>query len=124
MTTGPKSPAKGSIKEIDVHRGEFLPGGEEIIQIITKNNLHVVAFIDPKNAEEVHPKTIVTLTFPDHFSVKGEVVNVPSYADRTPLTFQNPLATRENKLVVIIKFKEILPEKYRLFGVPVEVSLD
>ncbi|MDF1683439.1 MAG: HlyD family efflux transporter periplasmic adaptor subunit [Legionellaceae bacterium] len=119
-----KSPAKGSVKEIAVHRGEFLPGGQEIIQIITKNNLHVVAFIDPKNSEDVHPNTTVTLTFPDNFSIKGEVVNVPSYADRTPLTFQNPLATRENKLVVIIDFKQALPEKYRLFGVPVEVSID
>jgi len=119
-----KSPAKGSIKEIDVHRGEFLPGGEEIIQIITKNNLHVIAFIDPKKSGEVYPKTMVTLTFPDNFSVKGEVVNLPSYADKTPLSFQNPLATRENKLVVIIEFKQALPEKYRVFGVPVDVSID
>jgi len=119
-----KSPENGSIRDIDVHTGEFLPGGEEIIQIVTKENLHVVAFIDPKESDKVRPKTIVTLTFPGHFSVKGEVVNVPSYADRTPLTFQNPLATRENKLVVMIDLKEDLPEKYRVFGLPVDVSID
>ena len=119
-----KSPAKGSVKEIDVHPGEFLPAGEEIIQIVTKNNLHVVAFIDSNHSEEVRPKTKVTLKFPDHFSVKGEVVNVPSYADKTPLSFQNPLATRENKLVVIIEIKQALPEKYRVFGLPVEVDVN
>ena len=107
-----------------MHRGEFLPAGEEIIQIVTKNNLHVVAFIDPNKSEEVHPKTKVSLKFPDRFTVKGEVVNVPSYADRTPMTFQNPLATRENKLVVIIQINQELPEKYRVFGLPVEVDID
>lgn len=119
-----KSPEDGSIKEIRMSPGEFLPAGEEIIEIITTNDLHVVAFIDPKKSEEVHPKTKVTLTFPDNFSVKGEVMNVPTEADSTPAGFQNPLATRENKLIVIIHFKQALPEKYRVFGVPVDVSLD
>lgn len=119
-----KSPDDGAIKSIDIHPGEFLPAGEEIIEIITKKDLHVVAFIDPKKSEDIHPETLVTLTFPDHFSVKGEVMNVPSYADNTPASFQNPLATRENKLIVIIQFKQALPEKYKVFGVPVDVAID
>jgi multidrug resistance efflux pump len=119
-----KSPAKGAVKHIEIHHGEFLPSGQDIIDIVTKNNLHVVAFIDPKEAEAIHPGIIVTMTFADNFSTKGEVINVPNYADTTPMTFQNPLATRENKLITIIKFKEELPEKYRVFGLPVEVELD
>lgn len=119
-----KSPEEGAIKEIRISPGEFLASGEEIIEIITKKDLHVVAFIDPKKAEEVHPQTLVTLIFPDRFSAKGEVINAPSHADSTPLAFQSPLATRENKLIVIIHFKQALPEKYKVFGVPVDVSLD
>ncbi len=119
-----KSPAKGAVKQIDIHPGEFLPAGQDIIDIVTKNNLHVVAFIDPKEAEEIHPGISVTMTFPDNFTVKGEVVNVPNYADKTPLTFQNPLATRENKLIAIIHFQEELPKKYRVFGLPVEVTIN
>jgi multidrug resistance efflux pump len=119
-----KSPEEGAIKEIKVSPGEFLPAGEEVIEIITKNDLHVVAYIDPKKSEDVHPQTMVTLIFPDNFSVKGEVINVPSHADSTPLAFQSPLATRENKLIVIIHFKQALPEKYKVYGVPVDVSLD
>lgn len=82
-----------------------------------------MAFIAPKHSDEVHPKTKVTLEFPDHFSLEGEVMNVPSYADRTPMAFQNPMATRENKLVVIIEFKEEVPEKHRVFGLHVDVDL-
>jgi len=119
-----KSPEEGAIKEISISPGEFLPAGEEVIEIITKNDLHVVAYIDPKKSEDVHPQIMVTLTFPDNFSVKGEVMNVPSHADNAPASFQNPLATRENKLIVIIHFKQALPEKYKVFGVPVDVSLD
>ncbi|MDF1827510.1 MAG: HlyD family efflux transporter periplasmic adaptor subunit [Legionellaceae bacterium] len=119
-----KSPEEGAVKVIRISPGEFLPVGEEIVEIITNKDLHVVAFIDPKEAEEVHPKTKVKLTFPDHFSVEGEVMNVPSHADSTPLAFQSPLATRENKLIVIIHFIEALPEKYQVYGVPVDVSLE
>lgn len=119
-----KSPEEGAIKAIMMSPGEFIPAGEELIEIITKNDLHVVAYIDPKKAEDVHPKTKVILTFPDHFSVQGEVMNVPSHADNTPASFQNPLATRENKLIVIIHFTEALPEKHRVYGVPVDVSLE
>ncbi|MDX2346270.1 MAG: efflux RND transporter periplasmic adaptor subunit [Legionella sp.] len=119
-----KSPAKGAVKHIEIHRGEFLPAGQDIIDIVTKNDLHVVAFIDPKEAEIIRPGITVTMTFPDNFKTKGEVVSVPNYADKTPMTFQNPLATRENKLIVIVKFKEELPEEYRVFGLPVEVNID
>lgn len=118
-----KSPAKGTVKEIDIHRGEFLPEGKDIIDIITKNNLRVVAFIDPKQAEDVQQNAVVSITFPDNFSVKGKVVNVPSYAERTPLTFHNPLATRENKLIAIIMPDKELPKNYRVFGLPVEVDI-
>ncbi|MCH9756661.1 MAG: HlyD family efflux transporter periplasmic adaptor subunit [Gammaproteobacteria bacterium] len=119
-----KSPAKGSIKQIEIHRGEFLPGGQDIMDIVTKNNLHVVAFIDPKEAKNVHPGIIVKMTFPDNFKAEGKVINVPNYADKTPLSFQNPMATRENKLVAIIKFTKELPKKYRVFGLPVDVDID
>ncbi len=119
-----KSPAKGAVKVIEVHPGEFLPAGQDIIDIVTKNNLHVVAFIDPKEAEEVQPGITVTMEFPDHFTAKGEIVDVPNYADKTPLSFQNPLATRENKLIAMVKFKEEIPKKYRVFGLPVEITID
>jgi multidrug resistance efflux pump len=119
-----KSPAKGSIKHIEIHRGEFLPSGQDIIDIVTRNNLHVVVFVDPKKAEELQVGATVSMTFPDHFKTTGKVTNIPNYADKTPMSFQNPLATRENKLVAIIKFNEELPKKYRVFGLPVEVDID
>lgn len=119
-----KSPAKGAVKQIDIHRGEFLPSGQDIIDIVTKNNLHVVAFFDAKEAKNVKPGIGVSMMLPDHFVIKGEVTSVPNYADKTPVSFQNPLATRENKLVAMIHFKEELPKKYRVYGLPVEITLD
>ncbi len=119
-----KSPAKGTVKEIEIHRGEFLPAGQDLIDIITKNNIRVVAFIDPESSDDVRQNASVSLMFPDHYTVKGKVVNIPSYADKTPLSFQNPLATRENKLIAIIKFDEELPPKYQVYGLPVEVTID
>jgi multidrug resistance efflux pump len=119
-----KSPAKGAVKQIDIHRGEFLPAGQDIIDIVTNNNIHVVGFFDPKEAENIKPGVKVSMTLPDNFSIKGEVVSVPNYADKTPMSFQNPLATRENKLIAMIQFKEALPKKYRVFGLPVDISLD
>lgn len=118
------SPAKGTIKNIHIHRGEFLPSGEDIIDIVTKNNLHVVVYVDPKSADELKLGAIVKLTFPDNYVMKGKVINVPNFADRQPLAFQNPLAQRENKLVAIVEFEKEPPKKYRVYGVPLEVNIE
>lgn len=118
-----KAPAKGTIKTIEIHRGEFLPSGQDILEVVTKNNLHVVGFVDPKSVDEVKLHAKVNMIFPDKFKAEGVVTMIPNYADKTPLSFQNPLATRENKLIMIIEFTKELPQKYRVFGLPVEIDI-
>jgi multidrug resistance efflux pump len=118
------SPENGAVMSLSTHEDEYVSAGQNLMTIVTDKNLHVIAFVDPRYMEEVFQGKKVTIKFPNNNSIPGTVINIPSYADKTPLSQINPLATRENKLIVIIKPDKDIEKIYQVFGIPVSVRLD
>lgn len=113
----------GSIMHIDTHPGEFVSAGQTLMTVVTQENLNIIAFIDPKFLNKTHRGKSVNITFPGHETITGHIINTPSYAEKLPESQVNPLSTRENKLIAIIKPDTTIPEKYHVFGIPVEIKL-
>lgn len=119
-----RAPQPGTIMNISTHQGEYVSEGQNLITIVTNKNIRIVAFIDPKYMEEVYQGKKVVVTFPNNETVEGHIINTPSFAEKVPLSQINPLATRENKLIAIIRPDSIIPKPYQVFGIPVTVKLD
>ncbi len=117
------SPKPGTVMSIKTHEGEYVSPGQELITIVTKQNLRVIGFIDPKYTEDVYKGKKVWVKFPNNERVVGHIVNTPSYAEKLPQSQMNPMITRENKLIAIIKLDKPIPEIYQVFGIPVSIKL-
>lgn len=114
----------GTVMDIKTHQGEYVSAGQPLITIVTKKNLRVIAFIDPKYVQDVYQGRKVRLVLPDNEKISGHIINNPSYAEKVPLSEIGPLAPRTNKLIAIIKPDADIPEQYRVFGIPVTVKLN
>ncbi|ARB92364.1 HlyD family secretion protein [Legionella longbeachae] len=119
-----RSPDNGTIMNISTHQDEFVSAGQNLMSIVTDKNLRIVAFIEPKYAEDIYQGKKINIIFPDNEEISGFIVNTPSYAEKTPLSEINPLATRENKLLAIIKPNKVIQKKYAVFGMPVKIKLE
>lgn len=113
----------GTVMTIQTHQDEYVSPGQELVTIVTNDNLRVIGFIDPKYTEDVYKGRKVRVIFPNKEKVEGHIINTPSYAEKLPSSQMNPLATRENKLVAIIILDKDIPEIYQIFGIPVTIKL-
>ncbi len=112
-----------TIMHVATHTGEFVSAGQTLMTIVTKENLNIIAFIEPKFLNKIHMGKAVNIIFPGNENVRGHIINTPSYAEKIPESQTNPLATRENKLIAIIKPDTVIPKKYHIFGIPVVIKL-
>ncbi|KTD09415.1 HlyD family secretion protein [Legionella jamestowniensis] len=119
-----RSNKAGTIMQISTFNNEFVASGQQLLSIVTKENLRIIAFIEPKYLDKIYLGREVSITFPDGESIPGKIINTPSYAEKLPLSEVNPLATRQNKLIAIISPLTVVPKKYQVFGIPVKVSLE
>lgn len=117
------TPQNATVMNILTHQDEYLAAGQNLMTLVTKQHLRVVAFIDPKYLNEIHINQKVSIQFPNNQKTNGHIINTPSYAEKMPLSEINPLATRQNKLIAIIELDEDIPTQYKVFGIPVRVKL-
>ncbi|CEK10521.1 HlyD family secretion protein [Legionella hackeliae] len=113
----------GTIMQINTYNNEFVASGQRLLSIVTKENLRIMAFIEPQYLDKIYLGKKVSITFPDGESVPGKIVNTPRYAEMLPLSEINPMATRQNKLIAIIEPLTAIPKEYQVFGIPVKVRL-
>ncbi len=113
----------GTIMHIATHNGEFVSAGQTLLTLVTQKNLNIVAFIEPKFLNKIYMGKQVDIVFPGNEKIRGHIINTPSYAEKIPASQMNPLATRENKLIAIIKPDTTVPQNYRIFGIPVVIKL-
>lgn len=69
----------------------------------------------------IHKGREVSIEFPNGDTEKGYITSEPGYAEMTTMNEINPLATRQNKLVVTIKTINKIPEQYQIHGIPVKI---
>lgn len=118
-----KAQRSGNIMQVSTYNNEFVASGQQLLSIVTKDNLRIMAFIEPKYLDKVYQGKEVDIDFPDGESVKGKIINTPSYAEKLPMSEINPLATRHNKLIAIIAPLRAIPQRYQVFGIPVKIQL-
>ncbi|KTC86615.1 HlyD family secretion protein [Legionella brunensis] len=112
----------GTIMHINTYNNEFVASGQQLLSIVTQENLKIIAFIEPQYLDKIYQGKKITITFPDGETVDGKITNTPSYAEKLPISEINPLATRQNKLIAIIAPLSPIPKQYHVFGIPVKVS--
>lgn len=118
-----KASQSGHIYQIYTYSSEFVGQGQKLLSLITEENMHIVAFVEPRFINEVYQGKEVKITFPDKKVMPGVIHNIPSYSEQSPATESSPIAKRGNKILVIIRLKEPLANKYHVYGVPVKVDL-
>ncbi|HAU1193238.1 TPA: HlyD family secretion protein [Legionella pneumophila] len=118
-----RSPKQATVTSIQTHVGEFVSAGQNLMMLVTNDNLRIMAFIEPKYVDSVFRGQEVEIKFPDNYMIRGRIINTPSYAEQIPITEISPLATRQNKLIAVIKPISTLPQKYQVFGIPVKIYL-
>lgn len=118
-----RSPKEATVTSIQTHVGEFVSAGQNLMMLITNDNLRIMAFIEPKYVDSVRKEQLVEIKFPDNTVIQGHIINTPSYTEQIPLTEISPLATRQNKLIVVIQPVTPLPKEYQVFGIPVKIYL-
>jgi multidrug resistance efflux pump len=114
---------KGTVMNINTYDNEFVSSSQQLLTIVTKENLRVMAFIEPKYLDRIYIGRKVSIKFPYGETILGKIINTPTYAEKIPISEVNPLATRHNMPIAIIVPLTVIPERYQVFGIPTKISL-
>lgn len=108
-----------------VRAGEHVEAGTDIavVQSTAKAPL-VHAYLPPNQARYAQPGRLATLHFMDGRSMRAEVKDVISEAERTPAERVSPLTPRMPSIVVRLSPMEDLPPGYRIHYLPLDVRFD
>ena len=108
-----------------VRSGEHVEAGTDVavVQGTAKPPL-VHAYLPPSQARYAQPGRQATLHFMDGRSLRAEVQDVISEAERTPAERVSPLTPRMPSIVVRLRPLEELPPSYRIHYLPLDVRFD
>ena len=108
-----------------VRAGEHVEAGADVavVQGTAKPPL-VHAYLPPSQARYAQPGRQATLHFMDGRSLRAEVQDVISEAERTPAERVSPLTPRMPSIVVRLRPLEELPPSYRIHHLPLDVRFD
>jgi multidrug resistance efflux pump len=108
-----------------VRPGEHVEAGTDVavVQGTSKPPL-VHAYLPPNQARYAQAGRLATLHFMDGRSVRAEVQDVISEAERTPAERVSPLTPRMPSIVVRLRPLEELPPGYRIHYLPLDVRFD
>ncbi len=117
------SPCNGFVAKIFTHQNEYVLKGKALMEITTKNNLRVIAYLNDKFVSgDLRKGMKVKVKLPGNFSLKGEIAQIPSFAEHQE-KYANLIKSEKNKVLLIITLLDKLPEKYQIYGLPVKVVL-
>lgn len=117
------APINGSIKDIAVHKGEFVTKDKAILIISSLDHFRVLAFVDAKFLAKVQPGNSVRLILPNKEIYGGVVENIPSFTNKLYSGLDLIGSQNERKPVIIIKPNADFPANYKVNGIEVEVLL-
>ena len=118
-----KAPKSGSVLKVFVGEQEFVPKGQSLMEIATRENLQIRVYLSHKfMSKEIQEGKIVTVVFPDNIKIEGKISKIPNLAEHQD-KFANIIRAEKNKVLLIIKLLGKLPEKYAIYGLPVKVYM-
>jgi multidrug resistance efflux pump len=119
-----RTPQDGTVLELNVDEKEYATMDKELLVIATDKNMHIRAYLPSKFLSKgIQEGTKVTLTFPDNIERSGIIYKIKKKAELNP-NANSVIKKEKNRVVILIKIVGDFPVKYKISGLPVEVSFD
>jgi multidrug resistance efflux pump len=119
-----KSAQNGTVVELNVDEKEFAAEDKELLVIATDKNMHIRAYLPSKFLSKgIQEGTKVTLNFPNNLDCEGIIYKIKKQAELNP-NANSVIKKEKNRVVILIKIVGDFPVKYKISGLPVEVSFD
>ena len=119
-----KAPQNGIVVDVNVNNKEYVSVGKELLVLATDENMHVKAYLPSRFLSKGIQEGIkVELKFPNNFKKEGIIYKIKKQAELHP-NISSVIKEEKNRVVILIRIIGNLPVKYKIFGLPVEVSFD
>ena len=112
---------EGRVSEILVTEGELIQKTETAVVITKMEKPMVLAYVDPKDINQVQRGEIADIVLPSGYKIKGLVEENPGFTGRLPAYLSSPMLGRERKIVVFLQPLEMFPASEIVAGLPVKV---
>ncbi len=119
-----KAPWSGVVAQVYAKPGEWIPGGGDVASIRSENPPFIQAYVEPAMAKYATVGHLATIRFLDGGSVRARVTSVGLATHRMPSDAYNPLLSKGESIVVVLETASLLPSKYRIRGLPVNIHFD
>ena len=117
-----RAPDSGNIYKLFVEQDEYVREGQELARISTNRDLHINAYIESKFiSDKLRRNQTVTIIMPDNIRIPGIVSDSPVLAEIDP-SMTGVIRGGKRMIVIRVNLKGELPERYRISGLPVDVS--
>lgn len=117
-------PYTGTVAQHRAAEGEWIDNSTELVSIINTTRAVVHAYVNPRELTQAQPGTRATLIFQDGSHLPAEVIGPTSEAEQLPSESVSPLVPRNLSIVVRLKPLQPLPERYRVYRLPLEVRFE
>ena len=117
-------PYTGTVARHQVAEGEWIDTTTDLVSLLSTQAPVVHAYLSPKELDRAEPGQQATLVFQDGGRVAAQVLGVTAEAERLPAENVSPLVPRNLSVVVRLQPLEALPERYRVFRLPLEVRFE
>ena len=117
-------PYTGTVARHQVAQGEWIDATTDMVSLLSTEAPVVQAFLNPKELDRTTPGQQATLIFQDGGRVAAQVLGVAAEAERQPAESVSPLVPRNLSVVVRLQPLEALPERYRVFRLPLSVRFE
>ena len=117
-------PYTGTVAQHRAAEGEWIDNSTELVSIINTTRAVVHAYVNPRELAQAQPGTRATLIFQDGSHLPAEVIGPTSEAEQLPSESVSPLVPRNLSIVVRLKPVQPLPERYRVYRLPLEVRFE
>ncbi len=117
-------PYTGTVARHQVAEGEWIDTNTDLVSLLSTQAPVVHAYLSPKELDRASPGQQATLIFQDGGRVAAQVLGVTAEAERQPAESVSPLVPRNLSVVVRLQPLEELPDRYRVFRLPLEVRFE
>ena len=119
-----RMPFTGIVAQRQAVEGEWIDMNAELASLLSSDEPVVHAYLSPRELERAVPGQRATLLFQDGGRVAAEVLGVAAEAERQPADSASPLVARNLSVVVRLRPVQALPERYRVFRLPLDVRFE
>ena len=119
-----RMPFDGVVSAPQVAEGEWISASTDLAALLSTAAPMIHAYLAPSDIQYAAKGRHATLIFQDGGRLPAEVLGVTAEAERQPAESVSPLVPRNLSVVVRLRPVDPLPDRYRIFRLPLEVRFD